>query len=296
MMIAILCLVPGLLLQGWLLSPVGVATNIATALAAALLAESVCLRLRRRPLIPDLFDGSSLITALILAAALPPGQWGPVAGATLLAVALGKHAYGGLGNNVFNPAMVGYAIVLVSFPGAVADWPQQTDALSGATALTVFKYRGALTIDGIWQGPNGFGLIGGSNAEWIGLAFLAGGSVLLMLRLAAWRPALGMLGSMAVLAVVGYDNGSSESLGSPLYHWFSGGTLLAICFVVTDPVTHPTSHAGQWLFGILVGTVTFLIRAFGNYPDGIAFAVLLANAVTPYLDRRLILAPGPEHD
>ena len=296
MLTTILCLVPGLLLQGWLLSPVGVATNIATALAAALLAESVCLRLRRRPLIPDLFDGSSLITALILAAALPPGQWGPVAGATLLAVALGKHAYGGLGNNVFNPAMVGYAIVLVSFPGAVADWPQHTDALSGATALTVFKFRGALTIDGIWQDANGFGLLGGTNAEWIGLAFLAGGIVLLMLRLAAWRPALGMLGSLAVLAMVGYDNGSSESLGSPLYHWFSGGTLLAICFVVTDPVTHPTSHAGQWLFGILVGSVTFLIRAFGNYPDGIAFAVLLANAVTPYLDRRLSLTPGAKGD
>jgi electron transport complex protein RnfD len=105
-----------------------------------------------------------------------------------------------------------------------------------------------------------------------------------------------MLGSLAILAAAGYDNGSSESLGSPLYHWFSGGTLLAVCFVVTDPVTHPTSHAGQWLFGILVGTVTFLIRAFGNYPDGIAFAVLLANALTPYLDRRLSLAAEAKHD
>ncbi len=290
MLVTALCLLPGLLLQGWLLSPQGVALNIATALLVGGLTEAACLRLRRRPLAPHLTDASSLITALILAAALPPGTPGAVACAVIFAIALGKQAYGGLGSNVFNPAMVGYAVVLVSFPGAVADWPEAADALSGATALTTFKYRGSMTVNEVWQDMGGFGILGGQNAEWINLAFLAGGSILLMLKLAAWRPFLGMLGTLAALGLLGYDNGSSRSLGSPFYHWFSGGTLLAACFVVTDPVTHPTNRRGQWLFGILVGAVTFLIRAFGNYPDGIAFAVLLANAVTPYLDRRLSLA------
>jgi len=276
--------------EAWLISPIGVGLNLATGLAAAVATEAVCSGLARQPGLS--FDSAALVTALILAAALPPGAIGAVAFATVVALGLGKHAYGGLGNNIFNPAMVGYAAVLVSFPAALSHWPVPADAIgvdgwTGATVLTTFKYRGASTVDGIWTEANGFGSVAGIGYEWVGLAFLLGGLVLFGLRLAAWRPALGMVLGLGLLSLAGYDSGSSASLGSPAYHLSSGGTWLAICFVVTDPVTHPSSHRGQWLFGVLVGVLTYLIRGWGNYPDGLAFAVLLGNALTPFLDRRL---------
>jgi electron transport complex protein RnfD len=218
------------------------------------------------------------------------------------ALALGKHVYGGPGNNVFNPAMVGYALVLVSFPAALDQWPQarwlpaaDADGLTGATALTEFKYRGAATVSDLWREANGFGLLGALGHEWVSLAFLAGGLVLFQRRMAAWRPAAAMLLTLVVLGLAGYDGGSSSSLGSPAYHLFSGATLLAACFVATDPVTHPTSRRGQWLFGMVVGLITWCVRAWGNYPDGIAFAILLGNALTPYLDRRLAVGGASSH-
>jgi electron transport complex protein RnfD len=298
MLTAAACLVPGLVVEAVLFEATAVLASVTTALATAVATEFACVGVRGRSMALRSMDPSALVTALILAAALPPGAIAAVAGATAAALVLGKHVYGGLGNNVFNPAMVGYAVVLVSFPGAVAEWPLAAatpDALTGATPLTVFKYRGAATVEEIWQAANGFGLLGGLRWEWVSIAFLAGGLLLFALGMAAWRPCVGMLAALAVLALAGYDNGSSDSLGSPVYHLFSGATLLAACFVVTDPVTHPTGHRDQWLFGILVGTLTFVIRAWGNYPDGIAFAVLLANALAPWLNRRSSLQPESTH-
>lgn len=298
MLTVAVCLAPGLMMQAVLIDFTGVLANILTAAVVALVTERVCLSMTGVPFARQLTggDASALVTGLILAAALPPGAIGPVAFATALALGLGKHAYGGLGNNVFNPAMVGYAIVLVSFPAAIASWPavDGTDALTGATVLTLFKYRGAATVEGIWSDSAGFGQFAGADYEWVALTYGLGAAVLFARHLAAWRPAAGMILALILSAAVGYDNGSSVSLGSPSYHLFAGGVLLAAGFVVTDPVTHPTSHRGQWLFGISVGLLIFAIRAWGNYPDGIAFAVLLGNALAPYLDRRL--APRTSHD
>lgn len=291
------CLVPGLALQAILIDLSGVILNVATASVVALVTDRVCLRLRAHTMAGQTLttdfgasDSSALVTALILAAALPPGATTAVALATLTALALGKHAYGGLGNNVFNPAMVGYAIALVSLPISTANWPTSavtSDALTGATVLTTFKYRGAATVDGIWTEASGFGQFAGAGYEWVALAFALAGALLIKRGYAAWRPAAGMLTALCVAALAGYDNGSSASLGSPFYHLFAGGTLLTAVFVVTDPVTHPSSHRAQWLFGLVIGVLIYAIRAWGNYPDGIAFAVLLGNALTPYLDRRL---------
>ena len=298
------CLLPGLIVEALLVSVPGVLLNMGAALITAFVTERLCLLMRgRRPPLAET-DPSALVTALILAAALPPGATAAVACATLVALALGKHAYGGLGNNVFNPAMVGYAVVLVSFPAGLADWPVplfagteriDADALTGATALTAFKYRGAATVDGIWTQANGFGLLGSYGYEWVSVAFFLGGCLLFILRLAAWRPCAGMLVALAALSLASYDNGSSASLGSPSYHLFSGGTLLAACFVATDPVTHPSGYRDQWLFGLILGGITFCVRSWGNYPDGIVFAVLLGNALTPFLDRRLLQTSGTSH-
>ena len=291
MLIVVACLLPGIATQSIFFGS-GVIGNVVVALFTALATEVICLRLTVTPsaqkavIAPAAASGA--VTALILAAALPPAtDWGIVAFAAVTAISLGKYAYGGLGNNVFNPAMVGYAVVLVSFPGALASWPAATDSLSGATVLTTLKFRGGATIEDIWLIENGFGTFGGIGWEWCALAFFGGGLVLVLLRLAAWRTSVGMLVSLGMLSLMGYDYGSSDSSGSPLFHLFSGGTMLAAFFVVTDPVSHPASLRGQWLFGVLVGTITYAIRVFGNYPDGIAFAVLLANAATPYLNHRL---------
>ncbi|MGE0624703.1 MAG: RnfABCDGE type electron transport complex subunit D [Pseudomonadales bacterium] len=297
------CLLPGITLQAALIAPAGVAANLLTAVLVAAATERACQALRgNRPgtRITD-SDAAALVTALILAVALPPGAVLPVALATMLALALGRHAYGGLGSNVFNPAMVGYAAVLVSLPGALSSWPVpgamnvDVDGLTGATVLTTFKYRGAATVADVWQPDAGFGLAGGAGYEWVALAYAAGGLWLFGKRIAAWRPAAGMLTTLGVAGLAGYDNGSSASLGSPAFHLASGGALMAACFVATDPVTHPESHRGQWLFGIAVGAMTFAVRAWGNYPDGIAFGILLGNALTPYLDRRLSRAPETDH-
>ncbi len=295
------CLTPGLAAEALLIAPYGVAVNLVTAVLTAAVTERVCEALRGRQPGVQVTDGdaAALVTALILAAALPPGAVLPVVLATVLAMALGRHAYGGLGSNVFNPAMVGYAAVLVSLPGALASWPvpgaSAVDGLTGATVLTTFKYRGAATVADVWLSDSGFGQFGGTGYEWVALAYAAGGLWLFRRHIAAWRPAAGMLLTLVVAGLAGYDNGSSASLGSPAYHLASGGTLMAACFVATDPVTHPERHLGQWLFGIVVGAMTFLVRSWGNYPDGIAFGILLGNALTPYLDRRLSRAPEPDH-
>ena len=120
--------------------------------------------------------------------------------------------------------------------------------------------------------------------QWINLGFALGGCVLLVLGLARWRVVAGVLLGLGAAAALGYDAGSSQSSGSPLYHWFTGATMLTAFFVATDPVTHPQSAKGQWMFGAIVGVLIFAIRAYGSYPDGAAFAVLLANCATPTLD------------
>ncbi len=253
--------------------------------------EALALAVQRRPLAPALGDGSVLVTCTLLVLAMPPAvSYGVLALAVIGAVGLGKHVYGGLGANPFNPAVVGYALALVSFPAAFDTWPQPTDGTTAATALTSFRYREAQTVAEVWAGSGSFGTLGGFGWEWINLSFLLGGALLLATRVAAWRVPAALLGTLGVLALLGYDNGGSTSLGSPFYHWFSGGTCLAACFFATDPVTHPVTARGQILFGIIVAAVTYVVRGFGSYPDGLAFGILLGNAATPYLDRRLAVS------
>lgn len=271
----------------------GYLPRLALACAVGAASEAAALALQRRPVQPALADGSVLVTCTLLTLALPPDvPLHVLVVAVLAAVGVGKHVYGGLGSNPFNPAIVGYTLVLVSFPAALATWPVPTDGVTGATALTTLRHRDAATIAEIWSHANGFGALGGFCWEWINVAFLAGGVFLATRRIIAWRVPAALLGTLGLLAALGYDSGSSESLGSPAFHWFSGGTCLAACFFATDPVTHPVTHRGQILFGIGIALVAFVVRAFGNYPDGLAFGILLANAATPYLDRRLVTARG----
>ncbi len=290
MALVLLALIPGAACSVYFYGA-GYLTNLLAAGLLGLTLEALCLWLQQRPVRAAIGDGSTLVTCALLVLALPPTlPWPMLAVAVASAVVVAKHLYGGLGNNLFNPAVVGYAIVLVSFPAAMADWPIPTDGLTSATALVTLKYREGATVAEAWNASGGFGRLGGYGWEWINLGYLLGGAGLLALRLAAWRVPATILATIGLLAAAGYDGGSSASWGSPCYHWFSGATMLSAFFFATDPVTHPASRRGQIVFGILIGSMMFFVRVLGNYPDGAAFAILLGNGVSPYLDRRLAAA------
>jgi len=231
-------------------------------------------------------DCTALVTAWLIAICLPPytaAEHLLLAGAA--AIGLAKHAYGGMGRNVFNPAMVGYAVVLVCFPQGLASWPSanavEVDVLSGATLLSEFRYRPGLTtseFDATYAT-----IVAGQT--FVALCFLVGGLLLTIKGLIAWRIPVAMFAALGACAVLGYDQGSSLSMGSAWFHWTGGGFVAAAFFVATDPVTHPREARQQVLFGLVIGIFIYAIRAFGAYPDGIAFAVLFANAMTPLLNR-----------
>ncbi|WPO46278.1 RnfABCDGE type electron transport complex subunit D [Pseudomonas sp. S1Bt23] len=304
---------PGLLALFWLFGW-GVLINLLLACATALAVEAAVLRLRQWPLRPFLGDGSALVSATLLALALPPYcPWWLTVSAATCALLFGKHLYGGVGKNPFNPAMLGYALVLVSFPQQMTHWPashgldllgglQQIfgitldstapDAWAQATALDSLRINKSLTIDELFAGNAAFGHFGGKGVEWVNLAFLAGGAFLLQQRVFSWHAPAGMLGSLFVISLLCWNGSGSDSHGSPFFHLLSGATMLGAFFIVTEPVSGPRSAKARLLFGVGVGLLTYLIRTWGGYPDGVAFAVLLMNLAVPALER--LAAPPPE--
>ncbi|MEM1432478.1 MAG: RnfABCDGE type electron transport complex subunit D [Pseudomonadota bacterium] len=283
MWLTVACLTPGALTQAYWFGP-GVLLNLVLGVAAALVLEAL---FDRRPWREALKqpDGAAAIAGALIALALPPTvPAGVLLFAVLCALGLGKHAYGGLGNNPFNPAMVGYAIVLVSFTPSLAEWPDPgaIDALSGATPLDALAHRGGQTIAEFSSGT-ATGHLGAYGWEWINGGFLLGGLLLLALGICHWRVPAAVLLGLSLSAMAGYDNGSSSSFGAPAFHVFAGASCLTAFFIATDPVSQPSHPRAQWLFGLLIGALIFAIRSFGAYPDGAAFAILLANGCGPWL-------------
>ena len=291
MLQVLVALVPVAAVQVWLYGP-GPLRLLAVAGATALASESLALALRRRPAGPSLRDGSVLVTAALLALALPPAlPWWLAAFGTAIAVLLAKHAYGGLGQNPFNPAMVGYAVLLVSFPVEMTRWPApgaDWDALTGATALDALRsgLRERYTMTEIRAGA-GFGAVGAADGEWVGLAALAGGLYLLARRIIRWQIPLAVLAGLAVPAAIAQALDPGAHPGA-LFHLFSGAAMMGAFFIATDPVSAATSDRGRLLYGAGIGLLTWLIRTWGGYPDGVAFAVLLMNLAVPLLDRATV--------
>ena len=275
----------GVLWNLFWLSALCLATEV---LVVALRTGSLSPALLRAPLQNNLGDGTTLLAAWLIAICLPPYVSIQIlAVAALASIGLAKHAYGGLGNNIFNPAMVGYAVILLSFPQALAAWPAlggaenlASDALSGATYLSEFRYRDAMTVDEfLLNNPQVM------HQQIIAGLFLLGGLGLIYLRIISWHIPLALLITVGLLASATYDQGSTQSMGSAWFHWTTGGTMAAAFFVATDPVTHPSRRSHQIIFAVTIGILLFVIRTQGNLPDGIAFAVLLANCATPLLNR-----------
>ncbi|PPA05822.1 electron transport complex subunit RsxD [Pseudomonas sp. MWU12-2312b] len=299
----LLATLPGTLALFWLYGW-GVLINLVLAAVGALAAEAAVLKLRKRSLKPSLSDGSALVSATLLALALPPYcPWWLTVSAATSAMLFGKHLYGGVGKNPFNPAMLGFALVLVTFPQQMTHWPtshgmdlmgglqqvfsigQLPDAWVQATALDSLRINKSLTMDELFATNPAFGHFGGRGVEWVNLAFLAGGAFLLQQRVFSWHAPVGMLASLFVISLLCWNGSGSDSHGSPLFHLLSGASMLGAFFIVTEPVSGAKSPGARLLFGVGVGLLTYLIRTWGGYPDGVAFAVLLMNLCVPALER-----------
>jgi electron transport complex protein RnfD len=223
------------------------------------------------------------------------------------AILIAKQLYGGMGYNPFNPAMVGYVVLLISFPVEMTRWLAPLGSFSGsvptlpealnlcfasgsidahtmATSLDIFKQNTSLLVDDLWQQSPQFGRWGGAGWEWANLAFLAGGCYLLYRKIFTWHAPVSMLLALSLMALIFYDNGSSASGGSPLMHLLSGATMLGAFFIVTDPVSSAVSNRGRLIYGAAIGVLIYLIRRWGNYPDAVAFAVLIMNFAAPFID------------
>ena len=288
----LVALIPGVLIYTALFG-FGVLQQLLLAMVSCWVIEALVLYLRSKPLRPFLTDGSALLTGALLALSLPPGApwWIAVVGSAA-AMLLGKHLYGGLGNNAFNPAMVGFVVLLISFPVQMTAWPAMqplwagaADAVSAATPLDHVRTQLALhrTLDEIGH-DGSFGILAGRGWEWVALAWLAGGLFLLWRRQIRWQIPVGVLAGMLLPALL-FWAWDADRYGSPLFHALSGATLLGAFFIATDPVSAATTPRGRLIYGLGIGLITYIVRSWGGYPDGIAFAVLLMNLCAPTLDQ-----------
>jgi electron transport complex protein RnfD len=310
----IYALLPAIGLHIFFFGP-GLAIQILLATITALAAEAAALRLRGQPVRKYLFDGSAIITAILIAMCLPPlAPWWLIVSGTALAILLAKHLYGGLGSNPFNPAMVGYALLLVSFPAELTRWTApaiadlqahslslaetlytilvghlpdrlQWDAITSPTPLNALRTGLALghTMQESVANPI-FGAFGGRGWEWINLAILGGGLWLMFLRIVRWHTPVAMLAGLTIPAAVMYAVDPGMYPG-PLFHLSVGATVLGAFFIATDPVSSATSEQGKLVYGAGIGLITYVIRTWGGYPDGVAFAVLMMNLAVPLIDR-----------
>lgn len=265
----------------------GVVRTLAIASLAAMVFEALMLRVRNKPLGIFLKDGSALLTAWLIALSLPPtAPWWLVVIAVFFAIVIAKHLYGGLGQNPFNPAMVAFAVCIVSFPLLMSQWPG-VDAVTAATPLdhlkTALKMGENNNVGSITQNTSVYGALAGRGWEWIALCFLAGGVALIMLRIITWHIPAAFLGSAGVFtgALWLYQ---PEQFANPLFHLLAGGTMLGAFFIATDPVSAATTPRGKLVFGAGAGLLAMIIRIFGGYPDGVAFAVLFMNLCVPIID------------
>jgi len=326
----ILCLIPGILAQiyyfGW-----GNLIQIIWGVILCVTLEAAVLALRKQPIAFSLNDYSAAVTGVLLGIALPPfAPWWIMVIGAIFAIVIAKHIYGGLGHNIFNPAMIAYLVLLISFPVQMTSWmpvstlqatqqswqdsfllifthfntagftvsqvqevvhhtlmsgpPSSLDALTGATPLDAIKSSGKLGIDikELVASPV-FTSLAGAGWQGVNIAFLLGGLLLLLRKTIMWYIPTAILISLIICATIGYLVNPQQYVG-PIIHLLSGATMLGAFFIATDPVSAATTNKGRLIYGVLIGILIYLIRTLGNYPDAIAFSVVLANTCVPLID------------
>jgi electron transport complex protein RnfD len=240
--------------------------------AAAVAAEAAIQKIRNKPVTVN--DGSAVITGLLLALTLSPAMplWMVAVGA-VAAIGIGKQVYGGLGSNPFNPALVGRAFLVVTFPVHMTTWINPIDGVTSATPLGLLKMEGTAT----GYTELFIGNVGGSLGETSALLLILGGLYLLYRGIIDWRIPVFYIGTVGVMtAVLGQD---------PVFHLLAGGLMLGAFFMATDMVTTPVTRTGKIVFGIGAGILVVLIRLYGGYPEGVLFSILLMNTFTPIIDK-----------
>ncbi|MDQ5946384.1 MAG: H+/Na+-translocating ferredoxin:NAD+ oxidoreductase subunit [Pseudomonadota bacterium] len=307
MLQVVAALVPGIAAYVWIFGPV-ILVQLALATATALAAEAAMLKLRNKPLSLFLSDGSAIVTAWLIALTFPPlSPWWLIITGTLFAIVVAKHLYGGLGQNPFNPAMVAFAVCIVSFPALMSQWPAvgmqvsladqiavvfgqmpRLDAISGATPLDTLKTalkldEGTVSVAALLADQTVYGFFAGRGWEWVTGGYLLGGLFLWWRGIVSWHAPLSFVAGLSLLAT-GLWLYNPAQFANPLFHLFSGGAMLGAWFIVTDPVSGCTTPKGKLIFGFSAGVLAYLIRVFGGYPDGVAFAVLLMNLCVPLID------------
>ncbi|SIS99556.1 electron transport complex subunit RsxD [Neptunomonas antarctica] len=309
MRLVILATLPGVLAMtfffGW-----GTLINILWAAFLALAFEAACIKARKRPLYFYLKDNSAVLTAVLIALALPPfAPWWLTMVAVFVAIVIAKQLYGGIGQNPFNPAMIAYALVLISFPVEMTrwtapfmlhgegwnvlgfidtlqlifgGWSEHADAFTSATPLDEMRHRGGLTTEEAWRASDVLANVGAWHA--VSAAYVMGGIFLLYKKIFSWHTPAAMLLSLGAIATFFYLI-APDSYADPFFHLTVGGTMLGAFFIATDPVSSATSNKGKIWFGIGIGSLIYIIRTWGNYPDAVAFSILLMNLAAPFIDQ-----------
>ena len=251
----------------------------------SLITEHLFLMARKRP--TKIYDGSAAITGILLGLMLPPGfsVFGAILG-SFFAIAVGKQLFGGLGYNIFNPALLGRAFLMATYPVMATTWAEprtiQTavDAVSAATPLALLKFEGQFSpVLNMFTGN-----VAGSLGETSVIAILIGGLFLRYKGYINWKLPLGYLGTIAIFSGIFWLIDPTK-YANPLFHLCAGGAMLGAWFMVTDMVTSPTTPKGQWIFVICAGILAVVIRLFGGLPEGVMYSILFMNAFVPLINR-----------
>ena len=302
-----IALIPGIAAYAWLIGP-AILVQLVIASLAALLAESAMLKIRGKPQALFLSDGSAIVTAWLIALTFPPlAPWWLVALGTVFAIVVAKHLYGGLGQNPFNPAMIAFAVCIVAFPALMSQWPSvglqmslieqmniilglapRVDALAGATPLDALKTALKLSdsnvdVAQLLANQDIFGNFAGRGWEWVAGGYLLGGLWMWQRKLITWHVPFAFIGALLLISGALWLYNPAQ-FANPLFHLFSGGAMIGAFFIATDPVSGCTTPRGKLIFGAGAGLLAYIIRVFGGYPDGVAFAVLLMNLSAPLID------------
>ncbi len=310
MLWVIVALIPGAIGMIWYFGW-GILINIVLAVITATACDALAMKLRKRPVLPVIGDFSAVLTALLFALAVPPllPWWLTVLGVAF-AILVVKQIYGGLGYNIFNPAMAAYVLLLVSYPVQMTSWLPplmlnenplgfidtltaifsstlpaglEWDAVTMATPLDTMKTQLSLnsTVTEINANPL-LGNLGGTGWEAIFVLYLLGGLFMLYKQAISWHIPVAVLAGVAVMATM-FQLIDPDAYPGALFHIFSGATMLGAFFIATDPVTAPGTHRGQLIYGVCIGILIYTIRTWGGYPDAVAFSVLLMNSAAPSL-------------
>lgn len=255
---------------------------IAVSIFFSMLTEFVIKKMRKQDI--SIKDSSAALTGLLLALILPPNySLVSTALGAIVAIVIGKEVFGGLGFNIFNPALVGRAFLQAAFPVPMTTWIKPNfavDAISSATPLSAFKFDGVAT-DIM---PMFMGNIGGSLGETSSIAILIGGIVLVIMKIVNWRVPVSMITGGLVIGGIFWLI-SPESYPSPLFHLFAGGFMFGAFFMASDWVTSPITNKGLWIFGFGIAFVVIIIRHFGGLPEGVMYAILFMNTFVPLINR-----------